>query len=148
MTVSRAANHDGKEDARKNGDKFQHARDALRVNGRSGGRAPWPVRRAQPSSVLAAVKVLLATLRSTLTAEAEGWVFRARGSVAAGCFVAAISSGPPRAGGDLRREGMRGKRPSQPSFVSLINVETLIAAEHPIRAIKRSNGCATRCWRR
>jgi hypothetical protein len=32
---------------------------------------------------------------------------------------------------------MRGQRPSQPSFVSLINVETLIAADHPIRAIKR-----------
>lgn len=32
---------------------------------------------------------------------------------------------------------MRGQRPTQPSFVSLINVETLIAAEHPIRAIKR-----------
>jgi transposase len=32
---------------------------------------------------------------------------------------------------------MRGQLPSQPSFVSLINVETLIAAEHPIRAIKR-----------
>jgi len=32
---------------------------------------------------------------------------------------------------------MRGKRPTQPSFVSLINVESLIAAEHPIRAIKR-----------
>jgi hypothetical protein len=28
--------------------------------------------------VLAAVKVLLAALRSTLTAEAEGWVFGAR----------------------------------------------------------------------
>lgn len=32
---------------------------------------------------------------------------------------------------------MRGQRPSQPSFVSLINVEMLIAADHPIRAIKR-----------
>jgi transposase len=32
---------------------------------------------------------------------------------------------------------MRGQRPTQPSFVSLINVETLIAADHPIRAIKR-----------
>ncbi len=32
---------------------------------------------------------------------------------------------------------MRGQRPSQPSFVSLINVETLIAADHPIRTIKR-----------
>jgi transposase len=32
---------------------------------------------------------------------------------------------------------MRGQLPSQPSFVSLINVETMIAAEHPIRAIKR-----------
>ncbi len=32
---------------------------------------------------------------------------------------------------------MRGHRPVQPSFVSLINVETLIAADHPIRAIKR-----------
>ena len=32
---------------------------------------------------------------------------------------------------------MRGQRPSQPSFVSLINVETLIAADHPIRVIKR-----------
>ena len=32
---------------------------------------------------------------------------------------------------------MRGQRPTQPSFVSLINVETLIGADHPIRAIKR-----------
>ena len=32
---------------------------------------------------------------------------------------------------------MRGQRPSQPSFVSLINVETMIAADHPIRTIKR-----------
>ena len=32
---------------------------------------------------------------------------------------------------------MRGKRPSQTGFVSLIDVETLIAADHPIRAIKR-----------
>ena len=32
---------------------------------------------------------------------------------------------------------MRGQLPSQPSFVSLINVETLIAADHPIRPIKR-----------
>ncbi len=32
---------------------------------------------------------------------------------------------------------MRGQVPSQPSFVSLINVETMIAADHPIRAIKR-----------
>ena len=32
---------------------------------------------------------------------------------------------------------MRGKLPTQPSFVSLINVETMIAANHPIRAIKR-----------
>ncbi len=32
---------------------------------------------------------------------------------------------------------MRGQLPSQPSFVSLINVETMIAADHPIRAIKR-----------
>ena len=32
---------------------------------------------------------------------------------------------------------MRGHRPVQPSFVSLINVEALIAADHPIRAIKR-----------
>jgi transposase len=32
---------------------------------------------------------------------------------------------------------MRGQIPSQPGFVSLINVETLIAADHPIRAIKR-----------
>ena len=32
---------------------------------------------------------------------------------------------------------MRGQRPIQPSFVSLINVETLIAEDHPIRAIKR-----------
>ena len=31
--------------------------------------------RAQPSIMPAAVKVLLASLRSTLTAEAEGWVF-------------------------------------------------------------------------
>jgi len=31
---------------------------------------------------------------------------------------------------------MRGERPSQPNFVSLINVETLIAADHPIRSIK------------
>ena len=32
---------------------------------------------------------------------------------------------------------MRGQLPSQPSFVSLINVETMIPASHPIRAIKR-----------
>jgi transposase len=32
---------------------------------------------------------------------------------------------------------MRGQIPSQPTFVSLINVETLISAEHPIRRIKR-----------
>ena len=32
---------------------------------------------------------------------------------------------------------MRGEVPSQPNFVSLINVETMIAAGHPIRAIKR-----------
>ena len=32
---------------------------------------------------------------------------------------------------------MRGQIPSQPSFVSLINAETLIAADHPIRPIKR-----------
>ncbi len=32
---------------------------------------------------------------------------------------------------------MRGELPSQPSFVSLINVETLIPNEHPIRVIKR-----------
>jgi transposase len=32
---------------------------------------------------------------------------------------------------------MRGQIPSQPSFVSLINVETLITADHPIRTIKR-----------
>jgi hypothetical protein len=32
---------------------------------------------------------------------------------------------------------MRGQRPQQPLFVSLLNVETLIAAEHPVRAIKR-----------
>lgn len=32
---------------------------------------------------------------------------------------------------------MRGEVPAQPSFVSLINVETLIAADHPIRGIKR-----------
>jgi transposase len=32
---------------------------------------------------------------------------------------------------------MRGELPSQPCFVSLINVETLIPADHPIRAIKK-----------
>ncbi len=32
---------------------------------------------------------------------------------------------------------MRGEVPSQPNFVSLINVETMIAADHPIRSIKR-----------
>ena len=32
---------------------------------------------------------------------------------------------------------MRGYRPSQMNFVSLINVETLIPADHPIRVIKR-----------
>jgi transposase len=32
---------------------------------------------------------------------------------------------------------MRGEVPSQPDFVSLINVETIIAADHPVRAIKR-----------
>jgi len=35
---------------------------------------------------------------------------------------------------------MRGQLPSQPSFVSLINVETLIAEDHPIRSIKRMCG--------
>jgi transposase len=37
----------------------------------------------------------------------------------------------------VRRESMRGQIAAQPSFVSLINVETLIAPNHPIRAIKR-----------
>ena len=37
---------------------------------------------------------------------------------------------------------MRGQIPSQPSFVSLINVETLIGADHPIRLIKRLARCA------
>ena len=32
---------------------------------------------------------------------------------------------------------MRGHRPVQPSFVSLINVEALIPASHPVRVIKR-----------
>jgi transposase len=32
---------------------------------------------------------------------------------------------------------MRGFVPSQPNFISLINVETLIAPEHPLRVIKR-----------
>lgn len=32
---------------------------------------------------------------------------------------------------------MRGQRPFQPSFVSLINVETLLAADHLNRTIKR-----------
>src|SRR5258708_40240786 len=32
---------------------------------------------------------------------------------------------------------MRGPRPSQAGFVSLINVETLMPADHPIRRIKR-----------
>src|ERR1700743_3156731 len=32
---------------------------------------------------------------------------------------------------------MRGQRPTQSSFVSFIDVEKLIAADHPIRAIKR-----------
>ena len=32
---------------------------------------------------------------------------------------------------------MRGPIPTQPSFVSLINVETLIPSDHPIRPIKR-----------
>ena len=32
---------------------------------------------------------------------------------------------------------MRGQIPGQPNFVSLINVETMIRADHPIRAIKR-----------
>ncbi len=40
------------------------------------------IERAQPTIMSAAVKVLLASLRSTLTAEAEGWVFRARGESA------------------------------------------------------------------
>jgi len=39
-------------------------------------------KRAQPSLMPAAVKVLIASLRSTLTAEAEGWVFGVRGGVA------------------------------------------------------------------
>lgn len=38
----------------------------------------------------------------------------------------------------LRLAGaMRGEVPAQPNFVSLINVETTIAADHPIRVIKR-----------
>ena len=32
---------------------------------------------------------------------------------------------------------MRGYRPGQPSLVSPINVEALIAADYPIRSIKR-----------
>lgn len=32
---------------------------------------------------------------------------------------------------------MRGSVSSQPDFVSLINAETMIATDHPIRAIKR-----------
>ena len=32
---------------------------------------------------------------------------------------------------------MRGQKPQQPGFISLINVEQLIAGEHPIRRIKR-----------
>jgi transposase len=32
---------------------------------------------------------------------------------------------------------MRGEVHTQANFVSLINVETMIAADHPIRAIKR-----------
>jgi hypothetical protein len=32
---------------------------------------------------------------------------------------------------------MRGQLPHQPSFVSLINVETMIPEQHPIRVIKR-----------
>ena len=32
---------------------------------------------------------------------------------------------------------MRGHVPSQPNFISLINVETLIAPDHPLRVIKR-----------
>jgi hypothetical protein len=31
---------------------------------------------------------------------------------------------------------MRGFRPAQPGFISLINVETLIPAGHPARVIK------------
>lgn len=44
------------------------------------GKKSGPTR-AQPSIMPPAVKVLLASLRSTLTAEAEGWVFWARGSM-------------------------------------------------------------------
>ena len=32
---------------------------------------------------------------------------------------------------------MRGQLPNQPSFISLINVETMIPETHPIRVIKR-----------
>jgi hypothetical protein len=32
---------------------------------------------------------------------------------------------------------MRGELPNQPSFISLINVETMIPETHPIRVIKR-----------
>src|SRR5215204_28580 len=35
------------------------------------------------------------------------------------------------------KDTMRGQRPSQTGFVSLINVETLITVDHPIRTIKR-----------
>jgi hypothetical protein len=39
---------------------------------------------------------------------------------------------------------VRGQRPIQPSFVSLINVEMLIMADQPIRAIKWMRNAALR----
>ena len=35
---------------------------------------------------------------------------------------------------------MRGQLPNQPSFVSLINVETMIPETHPIRGLHQSLG--------
>jgi len=46
--------------------------------------------RAQASILVTAVKVLLAALRSTLTAGTEGWVFGARGKI--GAEISAIRS--------------------------------------------------------
>ena len=36
-----------------------------------------------------------------------------------------------------RRSGMRGEKQAQVSVTCLINVETMIAIDHPIRSIKR-----------
>ncbi len=60
------------------GDREERENAASPMDWPGGPRCPHAKRRAQPSIIPAAVKVLLASLRSTLTAEAEGWVFGAR----------------------------------------------------------------------